>query len=248
MKHYDTNHKAWNQYAGRYQQNADFSFDVVDYGSTHCATEKDLHLIGDTSGKKVLELGCGGASCGIVLAKQGAEVTGIDISEEQINIARSNCDRENVQLTLLVSSMEELDLTDDTYDIVISMAALGYIEKIENIFKKVYQTLKKNGIFVFSLPDAIYNCVTAKYLWNDPLPQHSYFYTGPEKWKWEDEDELEFVTFRRPISEYINLLIDEGFTIVRVHQLQDFHEEMEGKNEFDQLYPNLIVFKVTKKT
>ncbi|MDE6642235.1 MAG: hypothetical protein K2K63_17130 [Acetatifactor sp.] len=81
----DVNRDSWNKQADRYQKNAMFSFDEVDYGNSSCPKEKDLKLIGDVKGKKILELGCGGANCGIALAKQGAKMTCLDLSSEQIN-------------------------------------------------------------------------------------------------------------------------------------------------------------------
>lgn len=242
------NKNSWNKHAERYQHNAEFSFDKVDYGSVKCATEENLHLIGDVKGKKILELGCGCANCGIALAKKGAIVTCVDISEEQIRYAIQNAQRETVDIQFIVSSMESFELVENHYDVVISMAALGYIKDLQKIFNMVYKILKHKGIFVFSLPDAIYAAITAKYLWDDPVEQHSYFYTGPEKWKWEDDDDFEFVSYRRPVSDYINMLVDAGFNINRLYQLQDNYEEIGGKGEFNELYPNLIVFKVTKNT
>lgn len=79
----EINKNSWNKQAERYQQNADFSFNNLDYGDIRCKTEEELKLLGDVKGKKILELGCGGANCGIALAKQGAIVTCTDISEEQ---------------------------------------------------------------------------------------------------------------------------------------------------------------------
>jgi len=40
-------------------------------------------------GKNVLEIGCGGAQCGIAMAKKGAKVTGIDISPEVLESGKA---------------------------------------------------------------------------------------------------------------------------------------------------------------
>ena len=79
-----SNKDSWNKHAARYQNGGNFSFDRVDYCIVNGLTEFDLGLIGNVSGKKVLEIGCGAANCGIALAKQGAIVTCVDISEQQI--------------------------------------------------------------------------------------------------------------------------------------------------------------------
>lgn len=96
----EINKISWNKQADRYQADADFLFSDVDYGDRRLPTEKDLNLIGDVNGKKVLELGCGGANCGIALAKQGAIVTCSDISEQQLKHAKENAKREKSILTL----------------------------------------------------------------------------------------------------------------------------------------------------
>ncbi len=238
------NKDSWNKQAARYQKVVKFSFDIVDYGNEKGINESDWRLIGNVMGKKVLELGCGGANCGIALAKQGAQITCVDISEQQIGFARENARRENVEIQFIVSDMEEVNLPEAQYDVVISMAALGYIENIEKVFLNINKLLKDKGIFVGSLPDAISTCITSKYLWNDPPETHSYFYTGPTKWKWEDEDDFEFVTYRRPISEYINMLTDMGFYIRRVHEFHGLPEKViEEEDIFRSLYPCMIVLK-----
>jgi ubiquinone/menaquinone biosynthesis C-methylase UbiE len=240
----EINKDSWNKHAARYQKGVNFSFDRVDYGNATGLNESDLGLIGNVSGKKVLELGCGGANCGIALAKQGANVTCVDISEQQIQFARENAAREKVEIQFVVSDIEEVNLPEAEYDVVISMAALGYIENIEKAFMKIKKMLKDKGLFVGSLPDAISTCITSRYLWNDPPETHSYFYVGPTKWKWEDEDDFEFVTYRRPISEYINMLTDMGFYIRKVYEFHQPPEKVEKEEDiFRVLYPCMIVMK-----
>lgn len=92
----EINKRSWDIQAERYQKNADFSFSVLDYGDIRCPNDNDLKFIGNVKDKEVLELGCGGANCGIALAKQGARMTCLDISEEQLRFARNNAAKENV--------------------------------------------------------------------------------------------------------------------------------------------------------
>ncbi len=57
-----------------------------------------------TEGKNVLEIGCGGAQCGIAMAKQGAKVTGVDISEEQLKFAKVLAEKNKVKINKNTSS------------------------------------------------------------------------------------------------------------------------------------------------
>lgn len=238
----EINKISWNKQADRYQADADFLFSDVDYGDRNLPTEKDLNLIGDVNGKKVLELGCGGANCGIALAKQGAIVTCSDISEQQLVHAKNNAKIENVTIDFIESPMEKVEYENE-FDIVISIAALMYIEEIDKVFKNVNKMLKKGGIFVFSLNDPTFYSVAAKYLWNDPINQQSYFYSGAEKWKWDNNDEFEFITYRRPIYEYINCLIDNNLSIAKFYQLKPEKEIVSEEDNLEMLFPRMMVIK-----
>lgn len=241
----DLNRSSCNRQADRYQEGAEFSFDYVDYGTVHAKTEKDFNLIGDVKGKKVLDMGCGGGNNSIALAKRGAIVTGVDISQEQLAHAQRNAEREGVKVRFIASSMEEYEVTEGEYDVVISMAALGYIEHVEPVFEKISRSLKDGGIFVCSPPHALFSCIVSKYVYDDPVARHSYFYTGAQQWKWEDEDDFDFTSYSRPVSDYINILIDSGFCINRVMELQECTGDKEDE-AFRALYPSVLVIKATK--
>ena len=47
-----------------------------------------FRILGDMRGKRVLDVGCGEGSNSLMLAKLGAQVTGIDISPRSIDVAR----------------------------------------------------------------------------------------------------------------------------------------------------------------
>jgi SAM-dependent methyltransferase len=241
----EVNKNSWNKQASRYQADSDFLFNDVDYGDRDLPTEKDLNLIGNVQGKKVLEIGCGGANCGISLAKKGAIVTCSDISEEQITFAKRNATNENVDINFIISPMENI-IYENEFDIIISMAALMYIRDIDKVFKNVSMGLKNNGLFIFSLNDPTFYSVAAKYLWNDPEIQQSYFYSGPEKWKWDDNDDFEFITYRRPIFEYINCLSQNKLYIERFFQLKPAKELKTEEDKMETIFPRMMVFKTKK--
>jgi 2-polyprenyl-3-methyl-5-hydroxy-6-metoxy-1,4-benzoquinol methylase len=242
----EINKNSWNKQAARYQADADFLFNDVDYGDRDLPTEKDLNLIGNVEGKKVLEIGCGGANCGISLAKQGAIVTCSDISKEQIGFAKNNAEKENVDIKFIVSAMEKINYINE-FDVVILMAALSYIEDIDKVFNNVSKSLKNNGLFVFSLNDPTFYSVAAKYLWDDPENQQSYFYCGPEIFKWNENDDFEFITYRRPIYEYINCLTKNSLYIEKFYQLKPEKELATEEDKLETIFPRMMVFKTVKQ-
>jgi SAM-dependent methyltransferase len=242
------NQHAWNLQAARYFKQANLSYDVIDYGDPRCDTDETLHLLPDVSGKTVLELGCGGGNIGIALAKRGARVTGVDISEAQLQIARQKAQEQGVTVHYIESAIETLDFTPfASLDLVISVCALQYVPDLAEIFKKVHAALRPSGTFIFSTDDPIFSSVAAKFLWNDSASQQSYFYDGPETWKWEDSDDFSFTTYRHPIDFYMNALSAAGFTLERFHQLRNRNPQPASEEEqLEQLYPRLMVFKCRK--
>lgn len=242
------NRQAWNLQATRYFNQANLSYTVIDYGDPRCDTDETLHLLPDVSGKTVLELGCGGGNIGIVLAKRGAQVTGVDISEAQLRIASQKAQEQGVTVRYIESAIEALDFTPlAPLDLVISVCALQYVPDLAEVFKKIYAALSPAGTFIFSTDDPIFSSVAAKFLWNDPALQHAYFYDGPETWKWEETDDFSFTTYRHPIDFYINALSAANFTLERFHQLRNRNPEPASEEEqLEQFYPRLMVFKCRK--
>jgi len=196
----------------------------------------------------VLELGCGGGNVGIALAKRGAQVIGVDISNAQLKIAKQKAEEQGVTIRYIESDIETLDFASIApVDLAISVCALQYVSDLPRLFTQIYTTLTASGIFVFSTDDPIFYSVAAKFLWEEPGLQPTYFYSGSETWKWEEGDEYSFTTYRHPIDFYVNTLVRVGFHIERFHQLRIYHTEITTEEErLEQLYPRLMVFKCCK--
>src|SRR6185503_10285790 len=122
------NAAAWDRHSAAYQQGARLSTDVAHYGPD-IGTEADFRLLGDLKGKRVLELGCGGAQCSIAFAKQGAIAIGVDFSAEQLAFAKRLCEREEVKVELHHADLADLAFVRaDTVDLVFSAYAFGFVQ------------------------------------------------------------------------------------------------------------------------
>jgi len=146
----------WNLIALKYQKNRDLSFDDIEYAPGY-ARESELNLLGDVADKRVIELGCGAAENSITLAKKGAICTGVDISIEQLKLAKNLIKENGVSIELVEGDLENLVmLNDNTFDIAISIFALDWMQDLKAAFMEAYRVLKKNGIFVFSMQHPIF--------------------------------------------------------------------------------------------
>lgn len=110
-----------------------------------------LHMVGDVSGKSVLDVACGFGYFGRQLRERGAsKVVGVDISEKMIALARDESARAGDDLEFHVrdaSKMEKLG----NFDMVVAAWLFNYassIEDLENMFACVARNLKPGGTLV----------------------------------------------------------------------------------------------------
>ncbi|MCK4830854.1 class I SAM-dependent methyltransferase [bacterium] len=78
-------------------------------------------------GMKILDVGCGIGRWCIAFAGRGADITGIDISEEMIKLASDNMKKEGLDGNLVVKSSDEMDFPDNSFDIVHCAAVLMHV-------------------------------------------------------------------------------------------------------------------------
>ena len=143
---------AWDIYSAEYQRNAGLDTTSAHYGPD-IPTEADLRLLGDLRGKRVLDLGCGGAQCSVSFARAGATAIGVDVSAEQLAAARRLCEAEEVRVELRQGDMADLAfLRADSIDVAFSSYAFQYVEDLGRVFRQVHRVLKVGAPLVFSLP------------------------------------------------------------------------------------------------
>ena len=78
----------WDAMARTYQADSDISLDDIHY-APFAPGERYYKLLGDVSGKRVLEMACGGAQNSVTLSRWGADVVALDFSANQLRHALS---------------------------------------------------------------------------------------------------------------------------------------------------------------
>ncbi|GAB3020467.1 class I SAM-dependent methyltransferase [Natronobiforma cellulositropha] len=174
----------------------------------------EVRLLEDVEETDVLELGCGGGQCAVGLAKQGATVTGIDLSETQLEHARQLADEHGVDVTLLEGDVTDLSMfEDDSFDVACNSWVFQWVADLDACFRETRRVLRSDGRFVFSMPHPFYEIL-------DPETQKvadSYFDTGQYTISYEGMD-ADQVLCRHTVSDVFNALRDAGFV---VDQLQE---------------------------
>ena len=97
------------------------------------------------SGKKVLDLGCGSGVLSVVLAKNGADVTAADLTENATKMTQRNAMLQNLNIKVVRTDAENLAFANKSFDYVLSWGVLHHTENTERAFNEVSRTLKDNG-------------------------------------------------------------------------------------------------------
>ena len=174
------------------------------------ATQDELRLFGDVSGKRLLEISCGsGHSLKYHADRNAAELWGLDISQKQIENADAYLKEHGYTAKLICSPMEtEFDIPTDYFDFVYSIYGIGWTTDLQGTFEKIASYLKKGGIFIFSWHHTLNYCVAWScserkiMIENDKLVfSKSYF---DESWFRMPAHGSEIMLCNRKISTYIN--------------------------------------------
>ncbi|KOS53177.1 class I SAM-dependent methyltransferase [Rhodococcus rhodochrous] len=114
--------------------------------------EGDVHLLGDVSGRDVLEVGCGSAPCARWLAGQGARAVGLDISMGMLSRGQVAMDRGGPRVPLVQAGAEDLPFADESFDIVCSaFGAVPFVADSARVMREVARVLRPGGVWVFAV-------------------------------------------------------------------------------------------------
>lgn len=98
-------------------------------------------------GSKILDVGCGGGFLSNDLAKLGFDVTGVDLSQESLNVAKAHDETQSVKYE--IADAFHLPYADGTFDILTSMDFLEHVEDPKAVIQEFSRVLKPGGLFFF---------------------------------------------------------------------------------------------------
>ena len=99
----------------------------------------------------ILDIGCGGGLLSEPMTRLGANVTGIDASNKNINIAKHHAKKNKLKINYIYSSPEKLKIKKK-FDVILNMEIVEHVDDINFFINSCSKLLKKNGLmFVATL-------------------------------------------------------------------------------------------------
>jgi ubiquinone/menaquinone biosynthesis C-methylase UbiE len=151
-----TNRTFWDDDADDYQaaHHADL---VAPAWGAYRIPEAELQILGDLSGLRVLELGCGGAQASLGFAGGAACSTGLDLSIGQLRHAATNVRDAGRPMGLVCASASATPFRDESFDVVFcDHGAMSFCDP-DLAVPEVARVLAPGGRFAFSISTLLHN-------------------------------------------------------------------------------------------
>ena len=97
---------------------------------------------------RILDVGCGAGFFSVLLAKEGYQVTGVDLTPDMVENARTLAAEEKTDCEFLVMDAENLRFADESFDVVISRNLTWTLPDVKSAYREWVRVLKKGGILL----------------------------------------------------------------------------------------------------
>jgi len=133
--------KAYNEFCKRVYGENLLQYNVVDIQQLDMMQEK----MKINSDDVVLDLGCGLGGITEYLAKStSAQITGVDFSEKSIRLAEANGEG-TTNLKFEAMDINELDFPSNTFDVILALDVLYWLDDLNPVLQKIKDILKPDG-------------------------------------------------------------------------------------------------------
>jgi ubiquinone/menaquinone biosynthesis C-methylase UbiE len=240
---------------------------VADWYHQHVAENEDtyheqvikpnlMEVLGELNGKHVLDVACGQGIFSREMHSRGAQVSGIDIAPELIEIAKKTGP---AGIHYVAASADRIPLPDSTFDIAICVLALQNIKNLSGTLAQVAALLKQGGEFFIVLNHPAFRIPRRSGWGFDPATKVQFRrldgYLSESAHRIEmhpgSKRHITTITYHRPLQSYVTQLAKHGFSVVSLeewisHRKSEKGPREEAENRARKEFPLFLMVKARK--
>ena len=162
-----------------YATNADFWVKIIreqlDRYRTELTDRSVLDAVGECSGARVLDGGCGEGYMSRLLAERGASVVGVDTSASLIAAARDHAEARTLQVDYQIANLESLPEPDSTFDIIVCNHVLSDVADPASALRELGRVLRPGGRLIALMLHPCFYTAHAERDGSGSIPVTTYF-------------------------------------------------------------------------
>jgi SAM-dependent methyltransferase len=192
-------------------------------------------LVSPVRDRRVLCIGCGDGTECVPYAEQGAQVVGIDASNEFIAYAQEHYGPLGIEF--FVMDYENTSFADGRFDAIVSIMSIGYKPDLTKVLLELKRIVRAGGVMVIVVPHPVRKMI--KYA------NFDYFLSGLRT---EICEGVERFNYYHTIEAYYNLIKASGLVIESILEPKpQLREPVQVVNHVrEDLYPHALVFVLNK--
>lgn len=215
------NKKWWNQITPVHEKSSLYNLKKFKKGATSLQSI-ELQELKNIKGKSVLHLLCHFGMDSLSLARLGANVTGVDISDESIDLAKKLSQELHIPAEFICSDIYKLPtVLSKKYDIIfLSYGVLLWLSNMEKFGQLIARFLKKGGVFYIVELHPFTNILS-----HNLKMQYDYFDKGPflddangSYVNWKDKTKGVTYEWSYTIEDIMTALLNAGLRIEFFHE------------------------------
>jgi SAM-dependent methyltransferase len=175
-----------------------------------------LRMLGQGTGR-LLDVGCGSGAFAAALAERGWHVTGVDISEDQLRLARSR------GVDAVLADAGELPFADASFDAAVSVFTHTDMDDFAGVLRELARILRRDGVFAYLGVHPCFIGPHSRFLRGEGVPE-----LFPGYWNTDRYTEAPGISpaglrakvgaTHLPLSRLIQAFLDAGFRLERLEE------------------------------
>lgn len=164
---------------------------------------------------RILDIGTGTGFFAFLMAQEGHDVTGIDLTKEMIDAATETAGELKLEVLFLVMDAESPEFEEESFDVIITRNLTWALPHMAEAYNSWFRLLKTGGLMLNF--DADY-CNRAEECMEDELPpEHAHKTIGESMMRENDEITMDLAAYQQPRPQWdVQLLAEAGFERISV--------------------------------